>query len=89
MTDDTNRSRTVVVRYAHEVDSLDRVASILRRQRIRADAFTAVAAPDGATAQATIMFESTDKAAARVVALLGRQVGVLAVEERTDDDARR
>jgi acetolactate synthase small subunit len=83
------RSRTVVVRYAHQVDALDRVASILRRQRVRADAFTAVAAPDGATAQATIMFESTDQTAARVVALLGRQVGVLAVEEWSDDDSRR
>jgi hypothetical protein len=86
--DDTHRSRTVVVRYTHEVDSLDRVASILRRQRVRAEAFTAVAAPDGATAQATIMFESSDKTAARVVALLGRQVGVLAVEEWSDDDSR-
>lgn len=89
MTAPTPRPRTVIVRYMHAIDSLDRVASILRRQRIRADAFTAVAASDGATAQATIMFESTDKAAARVVALLGRQVGVLAVEERSDDDARR
>jgi hypothetical protein len=69
------------LRYAHTIDALDRVASVLRRQRVRADAFTAVAPPDGATAQATIMFESTDKTAARVVALLGRQVGVLAVEE--------
>lgn len=84
MTTDELRSRTVVVRYAHQVDALDRVASILRRQRVRADAFTAVAAPDGATAQATIMFESTDQTAARVVALLGRQVGVLAVEEWRD-----
>jgi acetolactate synthase small subunit len=82
------RSRTVVVRYAHEVDSLDRVASILRRQRVRAEAFTAVASPDGATAQATIMFESSDKTAARVVALLGRQIGVIAVEEWSDDDSR-
>jgi hypothetical protein len=88
VTEDT-RSRTVVVRYAHAIDSLDRVASVLRRQRVRADAFTAVAAPDGATAQATIMFESTDRTAARIVALLGRQVGVLAVEEWRDDDARR
>jgi hypothetical protein len=87
--DDLLRARTVVVRYAHAIDSLDRVASVLRRQRVRADAFTAVAAPDGATAQATIMFESTDKTAARVVALLGRQIGVLAVEEWTDDDSRR
>jgi acetolactate synthase small subunit len=83
------RTRTVVVRYAHAIDSLDRVASVLRRQRVRADAFTAVAAPDGATAQATIMFDSTDRTAARVVALLGRQVDVLAVEEWTDDDSRR
>jgi hypothetical protein len=86
---DLQRTRTVVVRYAHAIDSLDRVASVLRRQRVRADAFTAVAALDGATAQATIMFESTDRTAARVVALLGRQVGVLAVEEWTDDDSRR
>jgi acetolactate synthase small subunit len=85
---DTLRPRTVVVRYTHEVDSLDRVASILRRQRVRAEAFTAVAAPDGATAQATIMFESSDRTAARVVALLGRQIGVLAVEEWSDDDSR-
>ncbi len=35
------------------------------------------------------MFESTDRTAARVVALRGRQVGVLAVEEWTDDDSRR
>ena len=60
----------ILVRYAHAIDSPDRVASVLRRQRVRADAFTAVAAPDGATAQATIMFESTDRTAARVVALL-------------------
>ena len=89
MTPEVSGARTVVVRYAHTVDALDRVASVLRRQRVRADAFTAVAAPDGATAQATIMFESTDRTAARVVALLGRQVGVLAVEEWTDDDSRR
>jgi acetolactate synthase small subunit len=88
-TDPLPRSRTVVVRYAHQVDALDRVASVLRRQRVRADAFTAVAAPDGTTVQATIMFESTDRTAARVVALLGRQVGVLAVEEWSDDDSRR
>jgi hypothetical protein len=87
--DDLLHTRTVVVRYAHAIDSLDRVASVLRRQRVRADAFTAVAAPDGATAQATIMFDSTDRTAARVVALLGRQVGVLTVEEWTDDDSRR
>jgi hypothetical protein len=37
----------------------------------------------------TIMLESTDKTIARVVALLGRQVGVLAVEEWNDDDSRR
>lgn len=83
------RPRTVVVRYAHAFDALDRVASVLRRQRVRAEAFTAVAAPDGTTVQATIMFESTDRAAARIVALLGRQVGVLAVEEWSDDDSRR
>jgi hypothetical protein len=87
--DDLLRSRTVVVRYAHAIDALDRVASVLRRQRVRADAFTAVAAPDGSTAQATIMFESTDRTAARIVALLGRQIGVLAVEEWRDDDSRR
>jgi acetolactate synthase small subunit len=87
--EEAQRSRTVVVRYAHEIDALDRVASVLRRQRVRADAFTAVAAPDGSTAQATIMFESTDRTAARVVALLGRQIGVLAVEEWRDDDSRR
>ena len=89
MIEEAQRSRTVVVRYAHEIDALDRVASVLRRQRVRADAFTAVAAPDGSTAQATIMFESTDRTAARVVALLGRQIGVLAVEEWRDDDSRR
>lgn len=77
------------MRYAHAIDALDRVASALRRQRVRADAFTAMAAPDGSTAQATIMFESTDRTAARVVALLGRQIGVLAVEEWSDDDSRR
>ncbi len=79
----------ILVRYAHATDSLDRVASVLRRQRVRDDALTAVAAPDGATAQATIMFECTDRTAARVVALLRRQVGVLLVEEWTDDDSRR
>jgi hypothetical protein len=89
MTDQLTESRTIVVSYAHTIDALDRVASVLRRQRVRADAFTAVAAPDGATAQATIMFESTEKTAARVVALLGRQIGVLAVEEWNDDDSRR
>jgi hypothetical protein len=35
------------------------------------------------------MFESSDRTAARVVALLGRQIGVLAVEEWNDDDSRR
>jgi hypothetical protein len=35
------------------------------------------------------MFDSTEKTAARVVALLGRQIGVLAVEEWNDDDSRR
>ena len=89
MIEEAQRSRTVVVRYAHAIDALDRVASVLRRQRVRADAFTAVAAPDGSTAQATIMFESTDRTAARVVALLGRQIGVIAVEEWRDDDSRR
>ena len=67
MINDLQRTRTGVVRCAHAIDSLDRVASVLRRQRVRADAFTAVAALDGATAQATIMFESTDRTAARVV----------------------
>ena len=77
------RPRTIVVRYEHEIDSLDRVASILRRQRVRAEAFTAVSSHDRETVQATIMFDSTDKTAARIVALLGRQVGVLAVEDWT------
>ncbi len=47
MMEELLRSRTVVVRYEHAIDALDRVASVLRRQRVRADAFTAVAAPDG------------------------------------------
>ena len=81
-----SKPRTIVVRYEHAVDALDRVASILRRQRVRAEAFTAVASQDRATVQATIMFDSTDKTAARIVALLGRQVGVLAVEERTSSE---
>ena len=89
MTEELTGSRTVVVHHAHTIDALDRVGSVLRRQRVRADAFTAVAAPDGATAQATIMFESTDRTAARVGALLGRQIGVLALEEWNDDDSRR
>ena len=80
---DALRPRTIVVRYQHEIDSLDRVASILRRQRVRAEAFTAVASHDRETVQATIMFDSTDRTAARIVALLGRQVGVLAVEDWT------
>ncbi len=93
-----SKPRTIVVRYEHAIDALDRVASILRRQRVRAEAFTAVASHDRATVQATIMFDSTDKTAARIVALLGRQVGVLAVEDWTsqtdqgadhgDDDSR-
>jgi hypothetical protein len=33
--------------------------------------------------QATIMFDSSDKTAARIVALLERQIGVLAVEDWT------
>ncbi len=78
-----SRPRTIVVRYAHAIDALDRVASILRRQRVRAEAFTAVASHDRATVQATIMFDSSAKTAARIVALLGRQVGVLAVEDWT------
>ena len=77
---DDPRPRTIVVRYEHQIDSLDRVASVLRRQRVRAEAFTAVASHDRATVQATIMFDSSDKTAARIVALLERQVGVLAVE---------
>lgn len=82
-TSDEARPRTIVVRYEHEVDSLDRVASVLRRQRVRAEAFTAVASHDRATVQATIMFDSSDKTAARIVSLLERQVGVLAVEDFT------
>ena len=81
--DDSLKPRTIVVRYEHAIDSLDRVASILRRQRVRAEAFTAVASHDRETVQATIMFDSSDKTAARIVALLGRQVGVLAVEDWT------
>jgi acetolactate synthase small subunit len=80
---DEPRPRTIVVRYEHEIDALDRVASILRRQRVRAEAFTAVASHDRATVQATIMFDSSDKTAARIVSLLERQIGVLAVEDWT------
>ena len=80
---DQLRPRTIVVRYEHAIDALDRVASILRRQRVRAEAFTAVASHDRETVQATIMFDSTDRTAARIVALLGRQIGVLAVEDWT------
>jgi acetolactate synthase small subunit len=79
------RPRTIVVKYEHEIDALDRVASVLRRQRVRAEALSAVASHDRATVQATIMFDSSDKTAARIVALLGRQVGVLAVEDWTSD----
>jgi acetolactate synthase small subunit len=82
---DQARPRTIVVRYEHEIDALDRVASILRRQRVRAEAFTAVASHDRATVQATIMFDSSDKTAARIVALLERQIGVLAVEDWTSN----
>jgi len=80
---DDLRPRTIVVRYGHDIDALDRVASILRRQRVRAEAFTAVASHDRATVQATIMFDSSDRTAARIVALLERQVGVLAVDDFT------
>ena len=80
---DDLRPRTIVVRYEHAIDALDRVASVLRRQRVRAEAFTAVASPDRATVQATIMFDGSDRTAARIVALLERQVGVLAVEDFT------
>lgn len=80
---DELRPRTIVVRYEHEIDALDRVASVLRRQRVRAEAFTAVASHDRATVQATIMFDSSDKTAARIVSLLERQIGVLAVEDFT------
>ena len=82
-----SKPRTIVVRYEHAIDALDRVASILRRQRVRAETFTAVASQDRATVQATIMFDSTDKTAARIVALLGRQVGVLAVEDKTSTES--
>jgi acetolactate synthase small subunit len=82
------RPRTIVVRYEHEIDALDRVAGILRRQRVRAEAFTAVASHDRATVQATIMFDSSDKTAARIVALLERQVGVLSVGHRLDTGRR-
>lgn len=84
MTDEP-RPRTIVVKYEHEIDALDRVASVLRRQRLRAEAFTAVASHDRATVQATIMFDSSDRIAARVVSLLERQVGVIAVEDFTAD----
>jgi acetolactate synthase small subunit len=80
---DDLRPRTIVVRYGHDIDALDRVASILRRQRVRAEAFTAVASHDRATVQATIIFDSSDRTAARIVALLERQVGVLAVDDFT------
>ena len=83
ITEPVSKPRTIVVRYEHAVDALDRVASILRRQRVRAEAFTALASQDRATVQATITFDSTDKTAALIVALLGRQVGVLAVEDWT------
>jgi acetolactate synthase small subunit len=82
---DEPRPRTIVVKYEHEIDALDRVASVLRRQRLRAEAFTAVASRDRATVQATIMFDSSDRIAARVVSLLERQVGVIAVEDFTAD----
>lgn len=82
---DDSRPRTIVVRYAHDIDALDRVASILRRQRVRAEAFTAVASHDRATVSATIMFDSSDKIAARIVSLLERQVGVIAVEDFTSE----
>ena len=82
---DELRPRTIVVRYEHEIDALDRVASVLRRQRVRAEAFTAVASHDRATVSATIMFDSSDKTAARIVALLERQIGVLAVEDFTSE----
>ena len=89
ITEPVSKPRTIVVRYEHVIDALDRVASILRRQRVRAEAFTAVASQDRATVQATIMFDSTDKTAARIVALLGRLVGVLAVEDRTSTEDPR
>jgi acetolactate synthase-1/2/3 large subunit len=54
-------------------------------QRVRAEAFTAVASQDRATVQATIMFDSSDKTAARIVSLLERQIGVLAVEDWTSE----
>ena len=82
---DDSRPRTIVVRYEHDIDALDRVASILRRQRVRAEAFTAVASHDRATVSATIMFDSSDKIAARIVSLLERQVGVIAVEDFTSE----
>ena len=76
------RSRTVVVRYTHGIDALDRVASVLRRQRVLADAFTAVASPDGATAQATIMFEHRPdgRAHRRAARPTGRRDGCGGVE---------
>jgi acetolactate synthase small subunit len=52
---------------------------------VRAEAFTAVASQDRATVQATIMFDSSDKTAARIVSLLERQIGVLAVEDWTSE----
>ena len=82
---DESRPRTIVVRYEHEIDALDRVASVLRRQRVRAEAFTAVASHERATVQATIMFDSSDKTARRIVTLLERQVGVIAVEDFTSE----
>ena len=84
-TTDEARPRTIVVKYEHEIDALDRVASVLRRQRVRAEAFTAVASHDRATVQATIMFDSSDKTAARIVSLLERQIGVIAVEDFTSE----
>ena len=51
--------------------------------KLKIRAFTAVASHDRATVQATIMFDSSDKTAARIVSLLERQIGVLAVEDWT------
>ena len=80
--DARSRTQHALVAHAHQPAALHS-GQIPPAGEVRAEAFTAVASHDRATVQATIMFDSSDKTAARIVSLLGKQVGVLAVEDWT------
>ena len=78
---DESRPRTIVVRYEHEIDALDRVAGILRRQRGGRSLHGGGVARSRHRA-GDHQFDRSDKTAARIVSLLiGRSA--FAVEDWT------